>query len=80
MCFPKSFSCEDFLFFLILNCDINPLEVEDLTQVAGSTVSGSNFAQISMWVDLSFRQCSINHSGTLKFQVLSLEYLYCVCI
>lgn len=80
MCFPESFSCEDFLF-KILNCDINPLEVEDITQVAGSTVSGSSFAQLSMCVDLSFRQCFTNHSGTLKSQVLSLEYLQgCVCM
>lgn len=80
MYFPESFSCEDF-FLKILNCGINPLEVEDITQVAGSTVSGSSFAQLSTCVDLSFRQFFINHSGTLKSQVLSLEHLqWCVCI
>lgn len=69
------------IFFLILNCVLNPLEVEDITQVAGSTVSGSSFAQLSTCVDLSFRQFFINHSGTLRSQVLSLEHLqWCVCI
>lgn len=76
MCFPESFSCEDFLFFfLILNRDINPLELEDVIQLAGSAVSGSSFAQLSICLDLCFRLCFINHSETLKSQVLFLECL-----